>query len=1267
VAHIFACERAEFRIRSELSARALAGRKTNARCRIESGAMARHAVELKGGGAERFEIRRTLGAGGLGVVYEAYDRERDARVALKTLKRASPEAITRLKREFRALEDLQHPNLVTLHELFEEHGEWFFTMELVEGRDFLSYVRRLAAENENGPAFDERRIRQCLTQLTSGLLALHAIGKVHRDVKPSNVLVTPEGRAVLLDFGLVADVDRDPDWTAAKAVGTAVYMAPEQAAGRPVGPAADWYAVGAMLYEALTGSPPFLGTTWQVLVEKQQEEPRAPSELVRAVPGDLSALCLELLRIEPARRPVGTQVMERLLTRASHPESESDPPSLELGLDAFPSVQRTGVTQQRAALFMGREAELRMLEEALLDTQRGEQVTVYVRGESGIGKSALIRAFASTLSEREVVVLRGRCYEREAVAYKAVDGVLENLAEVLRALPAAEAAALMPRRASLLLRAFPALTRVPAFANTSREPALDPQEMRTRLFAAFRELFVRLSVRHSVVIAIDDLQWSDAESLALLSELLRAPEAPPLLFIASWRSTHSEENAGVDIDALPRNARWLDLARLSPEHATSLARALLGMAGADLARASEVAQAADGHPMFIDELARFTSLEPVTKHVARLEDALWGRIERLEPSVRRLVEVYAMASTPLAPVAAARAARLSPGEFARHLSALRVMRLVRTSATRSGETAEPYHDSVRRAVRVRLKKAQERSLHADIARALRVTGHGNLEQLATHYEAAEEHEQALHFLERAAEQADHALAFGYAAELYGRALALMPEGHEGKKALLIKRGDALANAGCGHEAAELYSQAAEGAEAREALELARRAAHQLLITGHMEAGMRRLEEVLKSDGIVLPKTPTRALFTVLARRIQLKLRGLEFKRLDESQVTPQQRDRADVCWRAGLSLGMADPIRGQALSLRAVAEAFKVGDPYRVARAISVQAGYLAISGRAAEKDVDRILERAEALAREADSPHALGVMLGAKCQARFLVARFRSAAECSSEAEQVLRERCVGVHWELNIVRLWGMRSLLLLGDFRQVSARLPGILEECRQRRDLYGEVSLRASVYASSLLAKDAVSEALADLAHARERWSPAGFHTQHYYLLSSLAQIELYAGRHAEAQAVTDELRAGVERSLLKRVQSVRVILYSLCGRVALARAEGESCLRKVEGFARTLRRERASWASAHADLLMAGVEHARARDQAALKFLKAAVTTYEAEDMRLQAACARHQLGVLLGGDEGRVHREEAANYLSQQRIQNPERMIAQVTPGFRPK
>src|SRR5215471_14094468 len=176
----------------------------------------------------------------MGVVYEALDRERNVQVALKTLTTIEPDAILRFKQEFRALADLSHPNLVSLGELHEEQGSWFFTMELVRGVDFLTWVRggfqgaydataKLASPKRR---YDETRLRAALAQLASGLATLHAANKVHRDVKPSNVLVTGEGRVVILDFGLVSEVDAAAESLVA---GTLAFMAPEQASPARVG------------------------------------------------------------------------------------------------------------------------------------------------------------------------------------------------------------------------------------------------------------------------------------------------------------------------------------------------------------------------------------------------------------------------------------------------------------------------------------------------------------------------------------------------------------------------------------------------------------------------------------------------------------------------------------------------------------------------------------------------------------------------------------------------------------------------------------------------------------------------------------------------------------------------------------------------------------------------------------------------------------------------------------------------------------------------
>src|SRR5215467_8331199 len=274
-----------------------------------------HTAPLLGGG--RFEVRGTLGAGGAGVVYRAFDGQLQREVALKLLRQASGRDLYRFKKEFRALADIVHPNLVALHELHAADGDWFFTMELVEGVSFIDWVR---PSGESGPGrprsdivaahVDLARLHGSLVQLVDALIALHRAGKLHRDLKPSNVLVTQTGRLTLLDFGLVATVAEDnPERLA---VGTPVYMSPEQAADQPLGEASDWYSLGAMLYEALVGRRPFEGESEQVMTRKQTEQPVAPRQLDPSAPSDLSQLCMMLLQPRPAARPSGLMVLEAL-------------------------------------------------------------------------------------------------------------------------------------------------------------------------------------------------------------------------------------------------------------------------------------------------------------------------------------------------------------------------------------------------------------------------------------------------------------------------------------------------------------------------------------------------------------------------------------------------------------------------------------------------------------------------------------------------------------------------------------------------------------------------------------------------------------------------------------------------------------------------------------------------------------------------------------------------------------------------------------------
>jgi hypothetical protein len=248
-----------------------------------------------------YELLDELGRGGMGVVYKARQFALNRVVALKTLPaadHADPEALARFRSEAAALARLQHPNIVQVFEVGEHDGRTFFALEFVEGG---SLARRLAAAPL--PAAEAAALAETLARAVH---AAHRREIVHRDLKPANVLLAADGAPKVTDFGLAKRLDADSGLSrTGQVVGTPSYMPPEQAAGRTreVGPSADVYALGAILYECLTGRPPFKAATALATLEQVvRDEPAPPRRLQPDVPRDLETICLKCLHKDPGRR-----------------------------------------------------------------------------------------------------------------------------------------------------------------------------------------------------------------------------------------------------------------------------------------------------------------------------------------------------------------------------------------------------------------------------------------------------------------------------------------------------------------------------------------------------------------------------------------------------------------------------------------------------------------------------------------------------------------------------------------------------------------------------------------------------------------------------------------------------------------------------------------------------------------------------------------------------------------------------------------------------
>jgi len=1175
-------------------------------------------------GNARFELRRVLGEGGMGVVFEAFDRERQLVVALKTVRERDAQVLYRLKTEFRARADLDHRNLVRLGELLEDGGHWFFTMELVDGWAFLDWVR-------NGPPDDggllddsrpaaptpaaarEARLRDAIRQLASGLDALHRTGKVHRDLKPSNVLVTRKGRVVVLDFGLVGDSSpRQP--SGHDLVGTAAYMAPEQARSPAVSPAADCYSVGVILHEILTGRLPFDGAPLEILMRKQTEAPPPPQG--PDVPADLAELCTELLSIDPEARPTAAAVVARVSSRTV-PEDDRPTP------------------------FVGRSAELGALDAALDEVAAGSAVAVFVEGESGIGKSALVKSFVDRVETRRdgALVLAGRCYERESVPFKGIDGVVDALARELARRHPVDVALLLSPEVEALARLFPVLRRVPAIARLSVPRPASPVELRARAFRGLRHLLSALAASHALVVVIDDIQWADTDSIAVLREILHPPGAPRLLAVLTRRS-----DAGPPPD-LPGPIRTIPLDRLTADEGRALV-ALLAPARA--AEADALIDDAGGHPMFLQELVRHTA---APRNASRLDDALWARVTRMETNARRVLELVAVAGAPLPQGVVQQALGLDPAMFTKAIGILRATSLVRTGGTRGTDPVEPYHDRVREAVTAHVPEARCRRYHERLAAILIASRVADKDPLVVvrHLEAAGAVDLAADLAAQAARRADEALAFELAAELWAAALRLGHHDDDLRRDLLVRRAENLAYAGRGPESAEAFLAAAEGADPQAGFQCRRMAAHELLVSGHVHEGLRLLDAVLAEIGMHLPRSTAAAKRSLVWAWTRIALRGTRF----HERTTPDARTldhlRLDVMRTASLGLGMVDVLPGAAFQARALLIALRLGDPRRIAYALAYHAMYLAASGIRVPA-ARRLVDEARRIAEASGSVFLLGWARTGEGITEFFAGEYAKSLEILADAEGQLRDRAVGTSAELNHLRNFILFTLRRTGDYASLRERFVEYLRDALRRGDRYAATTF---VWSSNVvwLAADDVARARADLASVT--WSPPedGLHLQHWFHVRAQLEIALYEDDRAAIDALEAPMRRFLGRAFA-HVEAVSTETRFLLGRIAILRDDAAGARAAVA----PLRKATVPYVRAWVRMVQAGAALVDGDRAGARALLTGAIADADGCGMDAIAALGRFRLGRLDGGSDGAAMVAEAEEALARRGVVSPARL-----------
>jgi serine/threonine protein kinase/tetratricopeptide (TPR) repeat protein len=1261
----------------------------------------------------RFTIVRLLGRGGMGVVYEAHDRDRNINVALKTLLNLRPDELLLFKQEFRGVVGIVHPNLVSLYELFAEEEVWFFTMELLLGKNLIEALRSgchpfessisgaapddptasvantaaratiatprpsfstdldsrrafaLRESKAKGTAPDSAALRDAMLQVARGLVAVHNAGKLHRDIKPSNIMLTPERRAVVLDFGLVQEMDSSDPTSYQDFLGTAAYAPPEQMVGSRLTPAADWYALGVTLYQSLTGALPFAGVARTALEAKRRRDLIVPSELVTGVDPELEALTLDLLHPNPWQRPQGDAILSRFAgsSLAGHPSEPAAP---------------MAPSRDRQSPFVGRDSELDRLHAAFESARAGETVFVSVHGFSGVGKTTAVDHFLQSPLD-QALILRGRCYEQESVPFKAIDSAMDTLCRQLLHMPDSLVASLLPGNMAMLARLFPVLRQLQP--NSSRpEPAVavsDPRHARRVAITALRDLLRRLAQRRNVIFAIDDLQWGDTDSATLMAELLAAPDPPPMLVLCIFRREYADRSTCLQL-LLPTLAENPVLNRvdlpvdpLTSGEAQAFAQQLMGER--DSRVIAQIVADSGGSPYFLKVLAEYAdSRQMDSVGAVSLEQAFASRLSGLAPDAQRLLEVIAVHGLPLTQMDAYRAAELTRRDPA-PLAVLRYANLIRSTGTGETDEVETYHDRVRETVVAGLSAETRRERHKALAATLAETGRADAETLAIHYEEAGDLERAGKLFEAAADRAAATLAFDRAAAFYQRSLRLRNLDKNAEFALRQQLAEALANARGGVEAAEAFESAARLADAEHKLGLERRAAFYYMSSGRVEQGRVVLQRVMKRVRLRLPRTRAGVLALLVARTLRLALLRLDFQERSEDKISERLREQFDAAYAMAAPMGMIDGAQGMSFGAFCLRLSLRAGDPVRMVYGLQVGGYGMTLQGARGRQRAARLLDLARTIsARRADVKLAATVAFTAAAQF-YVVGEWRVALEHFEEAEN-LYAKCPGTHWELASARILRMYTLHLLGEFSRIARDYEPILKEAKELDDLYTCVCVETSCQPMALLAADRAAEAREAVHSGLARWKVEQYGLQQVMAAQTLSLVAFYeANAGGTIKDVLEQWRL-LKSSGMASFENLRIDLLDRLGRTGLAAAgapnatEGDrrTGLQMARNALRQLKKQTLGWARGKATMIEAGLQAANGDRSGAAGLLLKAMEQFSMVGMRATEASCRLYAASLIGGERGAEMDKAARLWFASQNIVNADRMAAVFVGGILP-
>ena len=530
-----------------------------------------------------YEILAEIGSGGLGTVYRARDVNDDAVVAVKMLNITGDEAQRRFLREFNILSRIRHPRIVRSHKWGLHAGKPYFSMDYLQGRPLSDLI----ASEEELETLRTVWLLPLIRQIGEGLAYIHEQGVVHRDLKPSNIMISMvEGEPVvaILDLGLARFRDSTEKRVTppGRPTGTVEYMSPEQIRARRTDQRSDLYSLGVVLYEILTGKPPFTGENpASVMFQHLRDLPRPPRPSTGGASSPIEESVMRLLAKEPIDRYSSVGNLLRDL-----PEIDEQSSLRETGA-ASVSISPAPVLQPQ---FQGRDREMKALREILRETVDGVGRMVLISGVAGIGKSQVLEEFQADARVHGIRVQTGRCYESGGPAFGPFLEMLRDIAEQ----PGV-------RGTDLEASVRRVLTQIERPAPTDQRDPYPAME-------TLSELLGDLSRETPTLVCIEDLQWSDDVTLRFLDFMRRDPDPMAFVFGLACRRV-DEDPLPPGIDDLTKGPDvpgvvHLQLEPLEMEETGNLAASLLGEQAVPEEEARRIFRETGGNPLFVVELIR---------------------------------------------------------------------------------------------------------------------------------------------------------------------------------------------------------------------------------------------------------------------------------------------------------------------------------------------------------------------------------------------------------------------------------------------------------------------------------------------------------------------------------------------------------------------------------------------------------------------------------------------------------------------------------------